>query len=646
MRHGVVENMAPSGPCPRPASSRRLRPRPPQPQQQQQQEQEHPPQQQQQQQQQHPPTPVRIVIKQRANATTPTAPAPVPAETPAPGADETEEEELGDTDEEDLDDDEEMHIGSGHRSLFGRHHSDDGWAFGSAHHIPGRRSISHPSMGRLEAITVDQKYVDAVVELAVNEAIDHYRYPTGYALRMLYDEKSSEPEFVALVARVFQQTASAEDLEEFAKLVHQKKCEGKKTTPDAIISCLLRLAVALLPMSHCGRRIEISSPWIYRNCTSRLRGPPKQQMLPSLADADMQPAESLPAQQDLPEETDQRDTSDHHHEEQQPEIATPVRSSKKRKSRHPDSATKLAPNSANGKSKIDTPSKRRTRRDSQSSSSTLSSARSMSPPEDVFSVPTSRASPIVEDDPAEAPPPPKRRRSNAPRKNGNVSTPEAPPSPAASQSTPAAVAAEPELVPFTMPEAINSPMFPNLNGKKGKGGSKIVFPSKVGTLDENDELSRLRRRAKQATRTATIDDSYTREPVADPTADVVPEPASRKRSSLAAGRSTPAPAPPTTGRTTRSTRKRSHEEAEEQQQQQQQQPSPTVAIFPASEVPSTAANSRAGTLLRGPQRSLAPVYESRPRKPSMPLDPFTIPCTHAPSSHRRNKDKSTSAMDV
>ena len=617
MRHGVVENMVPLGTMPKVGIFKKAAAPPPQSQ------------------QDHPPTPVRIILKKRANPATPTTPAPAPAAaTPvatAPEADETEEEELSETDGEDMDDEDELHGGASRRGSLMGHHGEDGWMSSSSHHMPGHRAISHSGFARfdpngagmsshatLERITVDQKYVDEVVELAVNEAIDHYRYPTGYALRMLYDEKATEPDFVGLIARIFQQTASPDDLERFARLMHQKKREGKKdntgcyyfvppTTSSrfaphepkpAPYRHLLSLDVSKLHI-EAARPAKPAEPT--EEAVQQVQQEQQEQQEPQQQPAAQRTPTPPPAQQDQQQQaaaeegqpSDQLPQRKHFHDDA--EIITPSRS-KKRKTRHSDSASKTAPGSANGKSNMDTPSKRRTRRDSQSSSSTLSSARSMSPPEDVFSVPTSRASPVVEEEPVEtAPPPPKRRRSNAPRKNGNVSPPEAPPSPAASQTTLAAgpvepvEPVEPEPAPFTMPEAINSPMFPNLNGKKGKGHPKIVFASNVGTLDENDELSRLRRRAKLATRSAAVGESCTREPVADSHIEVeaAPEPMPRSRITLPAGRSTPAPA--LTGRTTRSARKRSHDEVEEQ-------PSPTAANFPAaSEVASTAANSRAGT---------------------------------------------------
>ncbi|UKZ80708.1 hypothetical protein TrVFT333_008471 [Trichoderma virens FT-333] len=74
----------------------------------------------------------------------------------------------------------------------------------------------------------DRDFADKVVEAAVDEALMHYRYPTAWALRSLYDERCGDSEFVAMVEDVFKQTADAETMDEFARLIEVKKREGKK----------------------------------------------------------------------------------------------------------------------------------------------------------------------------------------------------------------------------------------------------------------------------------------------------------------------------------------------------------------------------------------------------------------------------------
>ncbi|RSM10273.1 hypothetical protein CEP52_003667 [Fusarium oligoseptatum] len=74
----------------------------------------------------------------------------------------------------------------------------------------------------------DKEFIDKVVEAAVDEALKHYRYPTAWALRTLYDEKSGDPRFVAMIEDVFNQTADEDTMRNFSKQMEEKKREGKK----------------------------------------------------------------------------------------------------------------------------------------------------------------------------------------------------------------------------------------------------------------------------------------------------------------------------------------------------------------------------------------------------------------------------------
>lgn len=74
----------------------------------------------------------------------------------------------------------------------------------------------------------DKEFADKVVEAAVDEALRHYRYPTAWALRLLYDENSSDPSFVSMIEDIFQQRADIDTIKEFNRLVCDKKKDGKK----------------------------------------------------------------------------------------------------------------------------------------------------------------------------------------------------------------------------------------------------------------------------------------------------------------------------------------------------------------------------------------------------------------------------------
>ncbi|KAK7940938.1 uncharacterized protein PG986_013325 [Apiospora aurea] len=76
---------------------------------------------------------------------------------------------------------------------------------------------------------IDKAFADKVVEAAVDEALHHYRYPTAWALRTLYDELGDkEPCFVHMIEDIFHQRADIDTIKEFNKLVRDSKTRGKR----------------------------------------------------------------------------------------------------------------------------------------------------------------------------------------------------------------------------------------------------------------------------------------------------------------------------------------------------------------------------------------------------------------------------------
>ncbi|OAA43092.1 Essential subunit of the histone deacetylase Rpd3S complex [Metarhizium rileyi] len=73
-----------------------------------------------------------------------------------------------------------------------------------------------------------QGFTDKVIEAAVDEALKHYRYPTAWALKTLYEEKSGDQSFLAMIQDVFSQTADEETMREFFRQMQERKREGKK----------------------------------------------------------------------------------------------------------------------------------------------------------------------------------------------------------------------------------------------------------------------------------------------------------------------------------------------------------------------------------------------------------------------------------
>lgn len=69
---------------------------------------------------------------------------------------------------------------------------------------------------------------EKVIELAIEEALHHYRYPTAYALRTMWDENSGDTSFVRMLQQVFTQTADDETTRTFSEMMEKAKRHGKK----------------------------------------------------------------------------------------------------------------------------------------------------------------------------------------------------------------------------------------------------------------------------------------------------------------------------------------------------------------------------------------------------------------------------------
>jgi hypothetical protein len=501
---------------------------------------------------------------------------------------------------------------------------------------------------------------DKVVEAAVEEAIKHYRYPTAWALRMLYDENSDNGEFLSMVQEVFTQTADAETVEQFARLLNAKKRDGKKGNKGFLYFIPPATSNASTPhkpkRAPYGNLVRLEVPQIGadREQTTSERG---------------QEQEQEPAQEPAREQESRKKKRKKLPEEPQPRVdETPSKKRRKSSSKLSESATPApkamasngkkkngsTPATGNGKAKLtESPSMRRKARAASiaSSSSTLSSARSLTPPDgimdsdedvDVPDVPPSRPSPAAEtSNNASAPTAPqpiaRPKRNNAPKKKRNVSpTTPTPSSPAiipttttnnnnntttrSQQQTAAAATAA-----SSMPALIEPPIFPNLpppkkSAYKAAGANQDkgipVFASRVGRLDDNDEKIRLRQKAKNVTNGPRLPESYHRHELDDREKYPHPERARLDEAARAGGdaaRSNPRSSRVSgaatvftdavngnlnaASRSTRSSRKRSHDEVDGEV-------SPTTVHFPpgALDDASTAATSRAETPILRPAK--------------------------------------------
>lgn len=93
---------------------------------------------------------------------------------------------------------------------------------------PTPQVVFQPPPALLGRQPTDKAFADKVVEAAVDEALKHYRYPTAWALRTLYDELGDkEPSFVHMIEDIFHQRADIDTIKEFNKLVRDSKARGK-----------------------------------------------------------------------------------------------------------------------------------------------------------------------------------------------------------------------------------------------------------------------------------------------------------------------------------------------------------------------------------------------------------------------------------
>ncbi|KAJ4304111.1 hypothetical protein N0V88_001721 [Collariella sp. IMI 366227] len=661
VRHGVVENMVPLGTLPKVGLFKKTAPPAAA----------------------APERPLirKIVVKQKTAATPTPAPAPPPPPS-APVEDETEDEAktdvVEDQDEEKLgglgkdeaatkEDDKARKTAASRRarrSVVSGETDDEEWARqSSTQKATGRRSASRASTEVQQSDSgaiagpragSQKDFIAKVVDGAVDEALTHYRYPTAWALRTLFEENSSNQEFLDMIQKVFLQTANADTLEQFCILLQDRKREGKRHNQAfayfneqnhnfaphpprrAPFSNLVKFDVSALHLDqHRAKSQSQSQSQSQHQQPQELQQRLKQQKPKRKRPAKEKEIEPEPE----PEPQLEAQPEPQPKQEADPEPELPPRKKRKAGKQPVNTATassssKMATtNGVNGKASTETPPRRRTMSRSISSTSSLSSARSLSPPGEPpqpqddgegegFDETPSRSSPAARQPITTA----KRRRSNAPRKSRNVSPSTATSTvsqsrsqsrstaaaakeqkksaPSRRQSSPAAAehsAADVEETPYEMPAVVDSPLFPNFNSKKGPlGADKAKFAelniaTKLGKLDENDPRQLLRLKAKKVTTNShtpfplsNIRDSPTldeqpEEPAQPTTA--TPASASRLRSAAASSRQTPALRE---GRSTRASFKRTYDDLEDQS-------SPIAANFPGSEVASTTAGSRAGT---------------------------------------------------
>ncbi|KAH7162614.1 hypothetical protein B0J13DRAFT_615242 [Dactylonectria estremocensis] len=396
-----------------------------------------------------------------------------------------------------------------------------------------------------------KEFADKVIEAAVDEALKHYRYPTAWALRTLYDENAHSARFIAMIEDVFNQTADAATLRKFSKQIEQKKREGKKDNAGCYY---------FIPPS-----------------TNSRFTPHKPKAAPYgrlLQDSEEPQSEGRAAKRTKTSHSSAAHTHTHSHTHSHATRETPQKM-----------ASGASPSGQGFNGEPRTPSRKRDRRDSASSDSSLSSAMSMSlsSPEasgvSVASVAsiaspspprrrgaTSRPGPGSSDAPKSRPITTRRKslasKSKQPRSSPSTSnSPTLPISRLISSNVPTADAS----VDANMPGRLSAAqLFPNLPSKSSKaaknsGKAQVHAPVPVpmpaedaGDGEDPDAFWDRRRDARQFANSVAVRESSVRG--ADE--ELLVTPARRTRKTR---HSTVIPA---TTRSTRSASKRPHDDVE------------------------------------------------------------------------------------
>ncbi|KAF5673347.1 essential subunit of the histone deacetylase rpd3s complex [Fusarium circinatum] len=447
----------------------------------------------------------------------------------------------------------------------------------------------------------DKEFADKVVEAAVDEALKHYRYPTAWALRTLYDERSSDPRFVAMIEEVFTQTADEATMQKFSREMQKKKREGKKDNqgcyyfiPPTTNSRFTPHKPKAAPYGKLLHHNQVEE--VVEVAEVETEDESEVHILDSEEAEQVKNAHRHQARATKRAKTSHsRAHSSSHHSTSRPHTQTQAHAHAHTHSH----STRNTPRKMSSSNQPQTPSRKRIRRDSASSDSSLSSALSLSSPEAIMGSPspvrrtgtgTSRPVPTGPDssDAPKSRPITTRRKSLASK--GGASSKAKPkttkpaatkqPSPSAPTLSTSDITKGIKLKPTdapasatisvsadaSMPGRVSAgQIFPNLPTKsktaKNKGSSSALAPASFSADDaghDNDDSFWDRRRdAQKFANSVTATESSIRGGDEDEDPFTTPAKSTRKtRQSIAAAGSASAG----TTRSTRSASKRPHDE--------------------------------------------------------------------------------------
>ncbi|KAM0204630.1 hypothetical protein ACHAPI_000397 [Fusarium lateritium] len=239
----------------------------------------------------------------------------------------------------------------------------------------------------------DKEFTDKVVEAAVEEALKHYRYPTAWALRTLYDEKSGDPGFIAMLEDVFNQTADEATMRKFSKQMEKKKREGKKDNQGCYY---------FIPPTT-NSRFTPHKPKAAPYGKLLLHNQVEEVVEVADLETEEESDEHFADEEEEAEEEEEEEQQEEENSHQSPERAAKrakTSHSCTHSSSHPSlgtaqshaqthsHSTRNSPRKMASDNPPQTPSRKRNRRDSASSDSSLSSALSLSSPEAIMGSPS------------------------------------------------------------------------------------------------------------------------------------------------------------------------------------------------------------------------------------------------------------------
>lgn len=256
---------------------------------------------------------------------------------------------------------------------------------------PQRRDGPHYTESELERIVAQKEVVSKAFDAAVDEALERDNYAVAYAFRTLHEEYQDNARFLLLAESIFRQTASADSVFSFGLYVNPKIAEGNKDRT----AIKYFEAEAEAEERENKEDVPHPQPGPYRDLVTL-----DLSRLQELADNKKRKRDEDNSANETTDENDlqhQKELQSPDQAEAEPDtaevepeaVATPPHPSKRQKlqTREPSTgrsagrktASASASRGMNGRSHA-SPSRRKTRSGSVASDSSLSTAKSLSPP--------------------------------------------------------------------------------------------------------------------------------------------------------------------------------------------------------------------------------------------------------------------------